>query len=111
MVERVEDEVGYKGMEDTKLSIFIHTVVTKSAFDNWNSSSEMWLYLLDIQRGLHLHIIHVTETCMKAQGMDGLSLGSLMEWVMARRSILECIPLDETALEILAEVFPWLRTW
>ena len=51
------------------------------------------LWLLELEYGMTLHVIHISGKRMIAQGTDGCSHGSLMEGVMAGEDMLTLVDL------------------
>jgi hypothetical protein len=56
-------------------------------------------------------MVHVADTCMIAQGMDGLSRGSLLEGVLARKDMLSFVNLSITAIQQYPKVVDFVQAW
>ena len=57
------------------------------------------------------HVIHVVGTRMKELGIDGLSRGDFLEWVMTVKYPLGVLPLDVVALDRYFGCDKWIRYW
>ena len=69
------------------------------------------LYKMGMKFKCDIKFIHVSGKRMIAQGTDGLSRGDLLEGVMKGHSILDFVPLNETALERSPQLGDWVRSW
>ena len=58
-----------------------------------------------------LHLIHIAGTQMTACGIDGLSIGIILEGVMAGDQLLEHVPLHLGYMQRSKGVKPWIRSW
>jgi hypothetical protein len=82
LINAVKDACSKGLLKDTELFVFTDNTSAESAFYKGTSSSKRLFELtLDLQKlqinnGLALHLIHVAEKRMIAQGTDGLSRGS-----------------------------------
>lgn len=117
LVETVEAGVLDRSLRDVELFIFTDNSVSEHAFANGNSSSPLLFQLVlrlrkaEMHGGLKLHVIHVAGTRMMEQGTDGLSRGSLLEGVMSGESMLEFVPLGDSALDRAVGLKEWLDSW
>jgi len=60
---------------------------------------------------LTIHIIHISDKRMIAQGTDGCSRGSLMEGMMAREDMLTFVDLALPVTERHPPLLDWVRLW
>eukprot|EP00957_Ditylum_brightwellii_P187301 14264841-Ditylum_brightwellii.AAC.1 len=64
-----------------------------------------------MERHCKIHLVHVPETRMIAQGTDALSRGTLDEVVMVGREMINFIPLNRCALQVHPQLRTWLDMW
>ena len=101
----------------TEVFIFTDNTTAEAAFYKGTSTSKslfelvMKLRELEMRACCKVNIIHVAGTRMIEQGSDGLSRGNFTEGSMRGESILNFIPLSESALERSEGLEPWLRSW
>ena len=69
------------------------------------------LYLLEMKFQCSVRCTHVAGTRMIYQGTDGLSRGDLLEGVMKGKSMLDFIPLNESATERSPFLKEWIKSW
>eukprot|EP00957_Ditylum_brightwellii_P211662 15366441-Ditylum_brightwellii.AAC.2 len=82
-------------LDNSKTELFLSTnnwVAENEYYKGTSSSCLLFellvhLYKASLYGGFTLHLIHVSGTCMVAQGTDGLSRGQLMEGVMRGQGI------------------------
>jgi hypothetical protein len=99
--------------------IFTDNAVFKGTFYKGHSNSRklngLILRVRQVERrtGCILHVIHVTRTRMKEAGIDGLSMGDLIEGVMKKGSDpMQFLPLCEGAAERAGTgIEKWVRSW
>ena len=113
-VELMEDNNELYGVE---LFLFTDNSVAEAAFHRGTSNSRLLFELIlklkkiEIRNKMKLHFIHVSGKRMIAQGSDGLSRGNLFEGVMAGKSMLEYIPLAQSALSSSIYLRDWIDSW
>ena len=99
---------------------FLFADNSMSEFTYYRGYSTLWelsaiilrLYQAIWDGDLILHMIHVSSTQMKAWGEDGLSIGHLLEGMMAGQDLLLFIPVSEGANErFKGRVDRWIRSW
>jgi hypothetical protein len=61
--------------------------------------------------GFTLHLVHVAETRMIAQGTDGLSRGSFLEGVARGEDMLFFIDLPQTAFSRSHTLLDFVKSW
>ncbi len=59
--------------------------------------------------GFTLHVVHVADTQMIAQGTDGLPKGILLEGVVRGEDMLSFVDLSQSAIERHPEVLDFVR--
>ena len=69
------------------------------------------LYLLELKYQCSVRCTHVAGTRMIEQGTDGLSRGDLREGVMQGRSMLDYIPLNDSAVTRFQPLKSWIDSW
>ena len=69
------------------------------------------LYTLGMKYQCDIRFVLVAGTRMIAQGTDGLSRGDLLEGVMQGHSILDYIPLNESAFTRHPPLLEWISSW
>ena len=117
LVETLETMGNDHELEGTEMFIFTDNAVAEAAFFKGNTSSPtlyeliLRLNILELDRHLKLHIIHVAGTRMIAQGSDGLSRGNMMEGVMLGNNMLSFIPLHKSAIELQPNIETWIKSW
>lgn len=105
LVERLEAEEEDGELDDMEAFIFTDNFITESTFYNGTLSSRVLsklvlrLRMLEMWGSLRLHVIHVAGTRMMEQDTDGLSRGSILEGIMSSGSMLDFVPLAQTATE------------
>jgi hypothetical protein len=105
VVESIEDQVAKGFLRNAELFMFTDNSTAEAAFHRGSSSNKdlfelvLRLKKLEMTAGLKIHLIHISGRRMIANGVDGLSRGSLTEGVMSGTPFLEFFPLNETALE------------
>ena len=105
LVEAVEEEAKLGLLRHLELWIFTNNSTAEFAFHNGSSLAKILhslvkkLRKVEMECGVTLHVLHVTGTCMIAQGTDGLSQGSLMEGVMTGKDMLSYINIATSATE------------
>ena len=69
------------------------------------------LWLLQLEYGITLHVIHISGKQMIAQGTDRCLRRSLMEGVMAGEDMLTFFDLGRSAVKRHPPLLDWVRTW
>ena len=117
LVETLENMASDGLLNGTEVFLFTDNSTLEAAFFNGSSTSKKLFELvlrirkLEMNFMVKVHLCHVSGERMKAQGTDGLSRGNLNIGVMAGKSMLDFVPLHETALERSASLKPWLQSW
>jgi len=101
----IEESMDQGVLQGGELFMFTDNSTPESSFHKGTTSSrtlfELILRLrrLQMHRDLTLHVLHVSGTCMQAQGTDGLSRGCLDEGVLAGSVMLGFVPLHLSAAD------------
>jgi len=124
LVETVEEGLGDKSLEGCELFIFTDNTVAEAAFYKGNTSSSRLLFNLIVRLrkiemigNIRLWVIHVAGKRMIAQGTDALSRGNMIEGVMSGVSMLEFVPLSQSAFDRTSmlkkkpSLLSWFRQW
>ena len=117
LVETLTEEARAGRLRDAEVFLCTDNSVSEGSFYRGTSKSRklhelvLKLRVLEMEFGLTIHLIHVAGTRMIAQGTDALSRGSLLEGVMAGRSMLSFLDLDKTAIERSPRLLDWVREW
>jgi hypothetical protein len=114
LVESLEAEVRERGLSDCEIFLFTDNTAAEAA--HWKGISESeWpvdlvlrLCLMEMRNDLIIHVIHVAETRMKAQGTNGILRGDKSMGVMRGIPVEEFCPLHQTAFERSQELKSWL---
>ncbi len=69
----------------------------------------LWLKHLELQYLLHIHVIHIADHRMLAQGTNGLSCSDLCNGVMWGDSLLSFVPLHLSPLECASSLLDWCK--
>ena len=113
LVESLEDFLIKNDLRGLEMFLFTDNMVAESAFWKSNSSSPglmdliIRLRLLERDRGLILHVVHVSGKRMISQGTDGLSRVDLTSGVMAGQSFLSYVPLHLSVADRAPALVQW----
>jgi hypothetical protein len=117
LIEAVEEHAEGGLLKDTELFLFTDNTTSESAYFKGTSKSKklfglvLRLRKLQMNHGMHLHVVHVAGKRMMAQGTDGISRGDMLTGVFAGRSMSEYVPLHLTALERSPALLTWINAW
>lgn len=115
VVEAVRSFVEKHDLLGAEIFIFTDNSTAEGAFWKGTSSSrrlfELVLELRELQmrRGLHLHVVHVSGRRMIQQGSDGLSRGDHTQGSMAAIPIRSFIPLHLSAFDRSPDLKKWTK--
>ena len=104
-------------MAGTNAFIFTDNTTAGAYYHNRTSySPELFelvviLRKLELYHGLKLHIIHVVETRMIEQVIDGLSQVNQLEGVLIGVKMLNFVPIHDSSLCKEPLLIDWIRTW
>jgi hypothetical protein len=113
LVYKLERVVVNHDLGGSEMFIFTDNSTAKAAFWKGTSSSELLfelvlpLKILEMEKGLILHVVHVSGLQMIAQGTDGLSQADHSEGVMQGNPMEDFIPLHLS----LAQPEPSVKDW
>jgi hypothetical protein len=113
----IEESMDQGVLQGGELFMFTDNSTAESSFHKGTTSSrtlfELILRLrrLQMHRDLTLHVLHVSGTCMQAQGTDGLSRGCLDEGVLAGSVMLGFVPLHLSAADRESSLQAWVAYW
>lgn len=117
LVTTLEEGVKSGKLLHSEVWIFTDNSTAESVFWKGHSSSpllnELAFRLRQLEMGgqLKIQMVHVAGTRMISQGTDGLSRGEFTEGVMTGKSILEFIPLNQSALDRQPAILSWVQSW
>ena len=121
LVEALERFLATPTLEELKgLTIFLFTdnTVTEQAFFKGNSTNKYLfelvyrLHMLQVDFGIHLHVVHIAGTRMITAGVDGLSRGCVTEGVMmGSGGLLPYVPLHLSVLSRSPDLQTWINWW
>ena len=117
LVEVVEEEVKAGRMEGVELFFMTKNSVAEAVYYRGNSIDKdifefmIRLVYLELRGCFILQIIWVAGTRQIEVGIYGFSRSCLTDGIASSGSILEFLPLDETAFERSVSLFPWVRIW
>ena len=117
LVESIEERINEGGLEGSEIFLFTDNSTAEAAFYKGTSSSEklfeavLRLHMLEVNKGVIIHFIHVAGTRKIVQGTDGLSRGDLGEGIMNGGSMLSYIPLHLNALQRAPDLKQWVASW
>jgi hypothetical protein len=116
LVRRVEQLLkGDKIPRGTEIFVFTDNFVTESVFSKGAARSAHLhglverLKMLQLHRGLFVHVIWIAGTCMIEEGTNGLSRGDINSGVLSGKDFLSFIPLNKSALELSAGIEAWTQ--
>jgi hypothetical protein len=114
LVDLLQVEVRDRGLTDCEIFLFTDNGTAEATYWKGTSKSK-WLFdlvlhlrLLEIKNDLIIHVIHVADTRMKAQGTDGISQGGYVHGGYAGHPYGRLLPLHKMALEQSPELKTWL---
>jgi hypothetical protein len=116
LVESLREFLEENDLRGVEVFLFTDNSTAEAAYWKGNSSSrklfELMLELktLEGDRGLLLHVVHVSGKIMIAQGTDGLSRADFSEGVMAGESMTSFVPLHLTCEERAPGMGEWLAS-
>ena len=117
LILTLEDEAEHGKLNGVEMFLFTDNTTAESAFHLGTSSSRSLFELilkvkkLELTYSIKLHVIHVSGKRMVEQGTDGLSRGNFIEGVMIGKSMIEFIPISQSAMERSPELLTWIRGW
>jgi hypothetical protein len=117
LVETLELQVRDERLANAEVFIFTDNSTAEAVFYKGNSTSKKLFELvlrlrhMEMEGQLILHVIHVAGTRMIEEGADGGSRGDLTQGAMARRPILDYVPLHLSALNRCPQLKGWVRSW
>ena len=117
LVESLEEMGRVGSLAGREVLIFTDNMVSESVAANGSSSSpELYnlivrVYKLEMKFRCRIQFIHVAGTRMIEQGADGLSRGDMYEGVMRGESMLDFIPLHQSAIERHPPLLDWISSW
>ena len=104
-------------LDGAEIFLFTDNSTTESAFANGTTKSKTLFELvvkmkvLEMKHSVKLHLIHVSGKRMISQGTDGISRGSLIEGVLAGKSMMSFVPIAKSAVDRHDNLITWIRTW
>ncbi len=104
-------------LEGVVLFFFTDNSVSESICHKGGTSSQVLFDLvlrikaLEMKYKCIVHIIHVAGTRMIAQGTDGISRGDMCEGVLNGDTMLQHVPLADSALDRAPLLKSWLLSW
>ena len=112
-LEALSEDEGISGLE---IFLFTDNSTAEAAFYKGTSGSAKLfelvkrLRLMEMQKGVKIHFVHVAGTRMIAQGTDGLSRGDLSEGIMKGDHMLTHVPLHLSCLQRSPGLEQWLES-
>jgi hypothetical protein len=117
LVNTITVEASAGRLRNCEFFLFTDNSTAEGCFYTGTSKSKLLhslvlsLWLLELEYGMTLHVIHISGKRMIAQGTDGCLRGSLMEGVMAGEDMLTFVDLGWSAVERHPPLLAWVRTW
>jgi hypothetical protein len=117
LVKTITGEATAGRLRDCKFFLFTDNSTAEGCFHSGTSKSKLLhslvlsLWLMELEYGMTLHVIHISGKQMIPQGTDGCSRGSLMESVMSGEDMLTFVDLGWSAVERHPPLLEWVRTW
>lgn len=117
LIRTLEEGLATGQLLNTEFFLFTDNTTAESVYYNGTSKSKrlfdlaLKLRLLEMKGDFQFHFIHVAGSRMIAQGTDGLSRGSLSEGIMQGISMLNYIPLHQTAAARQPALISWIQGW
>ena len=117
LVHTVEEEAAVGHLQHAELWLFTDNSTAENCFVRGSSKSKLLhelvlrLRKVEMDYGVSLFLVHCAGTRMIAQGTDGLSRGTLLEGVLAGKSMLSFIDISKTAIERHPPVLCYINSW
>ena len=117
LVQTIATETTTGRLRDCEFFLFTDNSTAEGCFCKGTSKSKrlhalvLSLWLLELEYGMTIHVVHISGKRMIAQGTDGCSRGSLMEGVMAGADMFTFVDLVRSAIERHPPLLEWVRTW
>ncbi len=117
LVDTIKEEAEASSLINCEFFLFTKNSTVESCFYRGTLKSRqlhglvLRLRSLEMTYGMTIHVIHVRDKRMIAQGTDGCSRGSLMEGVMRGLDMLLFMNLSHTAIDRHPPLLEWVRSW
>jgi hypothetical protein len=117
LVDAVDEDAKESYLKGAELWMFTDNLTAESCFYKGGSLSQLLhelvlkLRKIELDHSFILHVVHVSGTCMIAQGTNGLSRGLFLEGVMVGRDMLLYVDLAKGAIERQPKLVGYVQSW